>query len=373
MVRCHNCGAEQKPGQQFCSSCGAGLEMAAAARSSSTACPVCGAAQAVWYQFCDSCGTPARPAAASEGPYAGLADGPTGGPRFGPGGPAGVLGAVDRSWSARWERGLRLTRLSVELIRQQPGLLWVPVAAAAAIAIAYLLAYMFSQVLPTGVAVVFWLAAAVFMASVSAVSQAVILHRVSVAAAGSSESNSQALAAVTPKVWTLASWGTLSLAVGTLIRGLERGQGWGGFLLRLLAATLQVAWSALTFFVVPVIVFEDLGVRDAIRRSRELLRVSWGEGVIGVTILSLVYTLIILAAFVLAIVFASAHLLALAVLVVLVAVLGVTLLSCVASPVFTFVLYRFATTGETAFGLTVEDLAAAFRPRRRIGFAGGFR
>lgn len=181
MLRCANCGAEQGRGGRFCSSCGVPFAPPAGV----SVCTSCASMQAGAFKFCEACGAPpAPPTGFASGPGASPAAGcdvPAVRPAFGP---ARALGTVDRSWSARWNGGLRLPRLPLELIRSHPGLLWVPVAAVASITIAYLLAYMFSLFLAAALAVIFWLATAVFMAAVAATSQAVIVHRVSVAAVG---------------------------------------------------------------------------------------------------------------------------------------------------------------------------------------------
>jgi predicted amidophosphoribosyltransferase len=55
-MTCSACGAENRPGRKFCSSCGAPL---------ARACPSCGAANEPGDRFCGECGTPleAEPAA----------------------------------------------------------------------------------------------------------------------------------------------------------------------------------------------------------------------------------------------------------------------------------------------------------------------
>lgn len=276
-----------------------------------------------------------------------------------------TLGGIDRSWSARWRRGVALARISYDLLRSHTGLLWVPVLAASAVFGIFLVDMLVTLVLPSALALLFFLAAVGVAVTVAMLSQAVIVHRIGTVAEGGNETNAQALAAVLPKWRVLAAWGCLSFSVGVAIRFLERGRGPLGWFLRILAVAINVAWSAATFFVVPVILYEDLAVRPAIARSRQLLRASWGEGVIGVGIMALFFNLVGLAAGFLVMLLSFAHLLLLAILVAIVAVVGINLLSFVATPIFTLALYRFAVDGSTHFGLEPADLAAAFRPRNR--------
>lgn len=258
-----------------------------------------------------------------------------------------------------------LARISYELLRSHKGLLWVPVLAASAVFGVFVVDALVSLVLPSPLVVLFFLAALVAAVTIATMSQAVIIHRIGTVADGANETNGQALSAVLPKWRVLAAWGCLSFSVGVAIRWLERGRGPLGWVLRIVAVVIDVAWSAATFFVVPVILYEDLAVRPAIARSRQLLRASWGEGVIGVGIMAVLFNLAGLAAFVLVVLLSAAHLFLLAIVVAIVAVVGINLLSCVATPIFTLALYRFAVDGRTHFGLEPADLAAAFRPRRR--------
>ncbi|MBP6812364.1 MAG: hypothetical protein KA138_12635, partial [Saprospiraceae bacterium] len=40
---------------------------------------------------------------------------------------------------------------------------------------------------------------------------------------------------------------------------------------------IGIAWSVLTFFVVPVLIFEDKGVIDTVKESGRLMKQKWGE------------------------------------------------------------------------------------------------
>ena len=282
--------------------------------------------------------------------------------------PARLIGSIDRSWSARLTRGVALVRVSLELMQQQPGLLAVPVASTGAVVVLFALASVATGGSLTGaegLALLVWLVAFGAMAAVATVGQAVITQRIMCHLNGERLSNSESLRAVTPRLSTLATWGCLNLAVGTFVRAIERGRGILGLVGRMVALIAVIAWSAATFFVVPVILFEGLGVSDAMRRSRELVRSTWGEGVVGVGALVLLFNLIGLGIVIAAVLLAAAQLYVLAMIFILLAIIAINLLSAVASPVFTVALYCFATTGAVPLGLSEQDLSAAFRPRRK--------
>ena len=54
------------------------------------------------------------------------------------------------------------------------------------------------------------------------------------------------------------------------------------------AGVLGVAWGVATFLVVPVLVAEDIGPADAVKRSGSLLKKTWGEQVVGNVSLGLI-------------------------------------------------------------------------------------
>ncbi len=54
-----------------------------------------------------------------------------------------------------------------------------------------------------------------------------------------------------------------------------------GILGAIVGALLRAGWMLASFFVVPVILFEDKGAVASIKRSVELCRSRWGENIVG--------------------------------------------------------------------------------------------
>lgn len=271
---------------------------------------------------------------------------------------------IDRSWSARFHRGLRLTTTSLEIMRRLPGLTAIPVLSISAIAFVFVVLALLTGGRASGFGLVVWTAGYGVMATVAMVGQAVITHRVMTHLDGHAVSNSQSLQAVLPRLRTLAAWACLSLTVGATLRSLERRRGLIGLVTRAVATFVTIAWSAMTFFVLPVILFENLDTAAAIKRSRALVRECWGEGVVGVGALNVLFNLALIAVVFVAMILAIAHAVVLALIVILLAILGFNLLAAVASPIFTVALYRYATTGEYTMGFSKHDFVAAFRRKR---------
>lgn len=72
----------------------------------------------------------------------------------------------------------------------------------------------------------------------------------------------------------LFAWAVASAVVGVLLRALERQRGPVG---DIVAGIFGVAWGILTYFIIPVILFEDVDWRSMFRRSGETFRETWGE------------------------------------------------------------------------------------------------
>lgn len=161
-------------------------------------------------------------------------------------------------------------------------------------------------------------------------------------------------------------WAVITATVGIILRTIqERVPLLGG----IVVALLGVAWNVLTFFVVPVLLYEPVGVGGSIKRSASLFKQRWGEQFTGNATIGLVLFL--------AGVLVAGVAVALGMLVpafgIVVGVLGILALAAVGSAlsgVFNAALYRYATTGEASGAFTEEDLSASFRPRRR-GILGG--
>jgi hypothetical protein len=72
----------------------------------------------------------------------------------------------------------------------------------------------------------------------------------------------------------LAVWALAAATVGVLLRMIE---GSDNPVAEIAAMLFSVAWGILTYFIVPVIVFEDVGPTEMFKRSGETFKSTWGE------------------------------------------------------------------------------------------------
>lgn len=76
------------------------------------------------------------------------------------------------------------------------------------------------------------------------------------------------------RIGAIFSWALFAATVGTVLKYLQDNAGWVG---RIIIGILGIAWSVTTFFVVPVIAYENLGPLGAFKRSAQLMKSKWGE------------------------------------------------------------------------------------------------
>lgn len=76
----------------------------------------------------------------------------------------------------------------------------------------------------------------------------------------------------------IAGWALLSATVGVILRAIEERSSLVG---DLVAGLLGLAWTLTSYLAVPVLVVENVGPIDALKRSAALLRKTWGERLIA--------------------------------------------------------------------------------------------
>ena len=157
---------------------------------------------------------------------------------------------------------------------------------------------------------------------------------------------------------------------------------------RVVAALGGAAWSIASFLVVPVLVVEEVGPIEALKRSSSLLTKTWGEQLIGnagIGIVTGLITFLIVAAGALLVWMAAmtggAVLIGIVVVLVAAAV-GLTLVVTNAlDTIYRSAVYRYATNQPIEHYAAVEELPLAFQAPDRIEFGdrrrrrdeGGFR
>jgi hypothetical protein len=170
-----------------------------------------------------------------------------------------------------------------------------------------------------------------------------------------------ALTAAWRRVAAIILWALLAATVGMVLRAIQDRV---GFLGKIVVGLIGAAWSFATFFVVPVLVLEDVYIGDVLGRSVEVFKDTWGETVVGsanlgiaafcawLTLAAVTGLLASLAGTPALVLFAAG---AIFLLIFFSALQGVYVAS----------LYRYATEGSVPAGFDKRLLADAFVEKRR--------
>jgi len=79
------------------------------------------------------------------------------------------------------------------------------------------------------------------------------------------------------RIHSILGWALVSAVVGVILKTLERNEKIGRFVVSLIGS----AWTALAFFVIPVIVTDGVGPIKAFKRSVRTLKSTWGTALMG--------------------------------------------------------------------------------------------
>ena len=176
------------------------------------------------------------------------------------------------------------------------------------------------------------------------------------------------------RVPVIIQWSLLAATVGLLLRLLHNLASNLGKLGQIVASILigliGMAWSIITIFVVPVLVYENVGPVAAIKKSTQVIRKTWGESLIKTIGLGLIQmvTFVLIITLCAALAFGLMNLFELTGLLVGVGI-GVMLLLfsglifTVASTIFNTALYVYANNNLVAPGFREDVVKGAFRQK----------
>ncbi|QGW66555.1 hypothetical protein GOY17_17630 [Lysobacter soli] len=162
---------------------------------------------------------------------------------------------------------------------------------------------------------------------------------------------------------SILGYAAITATVGVLLKRMKDDD---NLLMRLVGGGLGAAWTLATFLVVPVLVHQEVGPFEALKRSANLLKRTWGENAIGNVGIGMAFGLISFAIIVIGalLAFVAAQLsVALAVSIVVLFVIGLLLLGvyqAALSGIYAAALYRYAMEGEAPPAFRALQLETAF-------------
>lgn len=280
-----------------------------------------------------------------------------------------------------WDRTWALTRMTFDVIKKDNEMLLFPLLAAVCsvlFSVAMLFPTVITHLLNDGGSFVWGplQLAATFatyfgLAFITTFFNTCVVYTTRVRLSGGDATFGESVSFAFSRIGRIISWSLLAASVGLLLSMLENAarnaKGVGSILLSILRGLLATAWNVVTLFVVPAMVYQDLGPIDAIKSSMDTLRNTWGESLArhyGMGLASFLFTLPGILGAVLVVVAMGGGLPAgagIALLAVLgLYILGVALVFNVANAVFNTALYHYATSRQVPAGFSPEVLQGAF-------------
>jgi hypothetical protein len=166
------------------------------------------------------------------------------------------------------------------------------------------------------------------------------------------------------RIGRIFQWALVAATVSLVLRALEDRAGAVG---RFVVGMIGVAWSLVTFLVIPVIVVEGVGVGEAVKRAGTMFKRTWGENVaaqVGFGLLGMIAVIpAVIVAGLLSAVGGAAAVIGIVIAIAWVLVVVMTLSAL--SGIYQTVLYRYAAgldLTNTPFDAVTLD--AVFAPKR---------
>jgi hypothetical protein len=283
--------------------------------------------------------------------------------------PPGMVQAAAAPPGGRWSRGLRLARASWSVLRATPALGLLPVLSFAGLVL-YLLPLLgiaagMGAFEPSQRPVAYVLAAWYYLGAsfITIFFNAALVAGAMAHLRGEHPGVTGCLRMAAARAGRILVYALISATVGLALRLVREEFGIVG---RLVSTIVGIAWGIATAFAVPVLVLEDAGAVESIRRSMQILRRSWGESLVG----NAAITLPLLAAGAGVGVVGVAGLALAPVLGALILVTGIGGLCVVGaalSGIFRTAVYAYATGQGALGGFDAADLSTAYSVRRKRG------
>jgi hypothetical protein len=144
----------------------------------------------------------------------------------------------------------------------------------------------------------------------------------------------------------IVEWALLSATVGLVLQAISSRSGAIG---KIVIGLVGFAWSVATYFVVPIIAFEQLGPIKAIKRSASVLKGTWGEALVsnlGIGLIFFALALVGLIPLLIRFLIGGSVAIILGIVIAVVYWLCIAVLASAANGVLLTALYRYSTTGK---------------------------
>ncbi|MEN9839091.1 MAG: hypothetical protein RL177_570 [Bacteroidota bacterium] len=162
------------------------------------------------------------------------------------------------------------------------------------------------------------------------------------------------------RVGLIAKWSLIAATVGMLLNALRKRSGMFG---SLFGGILEIGWNLISFFVIPVLIVEGISPMDALHRSKDMLKKTWGEqlsGSFGFGVLTFVLALPVGILIILLMPLFGSSMIPFVILVVY--LFALVLFMTTMSGIYQAALYLYAREGKITGYFEEADIRDAFAP-----------
>jgi hypothetical protein len=171
------------------------------------------------------------------------------------------------------------------------------------------------------------------------------------------------------RITAILGYAAISATIGMILNAIRGNR--DNFLAQIVSGFLAMAWNVITFLVIPILVIENVGPIEAIKRSGNLLKRTWGEQLTGSFSIGMISFLVTLAVVILVggpiMILASATnsdiVMGLGIAVIVILVAGVSLFFSTLNGIFQAALYNYATEGTAGEFFDTSLVAGAFHTK----------
>jgi len=188
---------------------------------------------------------------------------------------------------------------------------------------------------------------------------------------GGDPSFSDGISAAKQNIGQIFAWALISATIGLILQAIRDNN---NIVTQIISSMIGIAWSLLTFFVIPVMIIEKKSVLESIRESASLFKRTWGETVIGQGGVALIFVLIALVALVPVVLLMMTGVAELMIAVVTLYLLLLIILFVIANAmqgIYNTALYLYAKNGTIPAVFSKELIEQAFKPKNTGMFRGG--
>jgi uncharacterized membrane protein len=174
---------------------------------------------------------------------------------------------------------------------------------------------------------------------------------------------SYGMSVATQNIGKIAGWAAISATVGLILKMIRER---GGIIGVVISSLIGFVWALITFFVIPVFVFQGLGVIDSIKESASIFKRTWGENMIARFSLGIIFFLLGLIGLVPLALIVAIHTPAFVIGMVTISIIywmALAILLSSLNGILSMALYDYAVTGQVPPPYNPQTIAYAFQPK----------